>query len=250
MEMMIQLSQINNELLLLTKNDIPFVEAQITIHQPTLKEIGFIGEDMFFTGCQFLNFSKDFLAPEDKVNLVDTSDFEIFMSIVNSGLDERYSESIRLVLSLLFPQHEIRYDDSSIILFNEQGLSRIDNTNYDIFKNIIVEMFELDDSTTSAQGYNPVDKRAARIAEKLQKRKKKEDKEEKPKINILSRFLSILTVGENKNMNDFLDYTVFQLKDEFKRFQKKQSFDMYLQAKMAGAEDLDDVDNWMDDIHS
>ena len=42
---------------------------------------------------------------------------------------------------------------------------------------------------------------------------------------------------------------VAQLKDEFKRFQKKQSFDMYLQAKMAGAEDLDDVDNWMDDIH-
>ena len=35
------MSQINNELLLLTKNDIPFVEAQITIHQPTLKEIGF-----------------------------------------------------------------------------------------------------------------------------------------------------------------------------------------------------------------
>jgi len=30
----------------------------------------------------------------------------------------------------------------------------------------------------------------------------------------------------------------------------KQSFDMYIKAKMAGAQDLEEVDNWMDDIHS
>jgi len=47
-----------NDLLLLSGNDIPFVEAQISIHQPTLKEISFIGEDIFFIGCEFLNFSK------------------------------------------------------------------------------------------------------------------------------------------------------------------------------------------------
>ena len=46
-----------------------------------------------------------------------------------------------------------------------------------------------------------------------------------------------------------MHYTVFQLKDEFKRYQMKQSFDMHVQAKMAGAKDLDEVDNWMDDIH-
>jgi hypothetical protein len=46
-----------------------------------------------------------------------------------------------------------------------------------------------------------------------------------------------------------MDYTVYQLKDEFKRFQLKQSFDIHLQARMAGAKDLEEVDNWMDDIH-
>ena len=50
-------------------------------------------------------------------------------------------------------------------------------------------------------------------------------------------------------MNELMNYTVYQLKDEFKRFQLKQSFDIYLQAKMAGAKDLEEVDNWMDDIH-
>ena len=48
-----------DELLLLSGNDIPFPEARITIHQPKLREIAFIGEEAFFTGCELLNFSKD-----------------------------------------------------------------------------------------------------------------------------------------------------------------------------------------------
>ena len=46
-----------NELLYLSGNDIPFIEAKVIIHQPTIKEIAYIGEKSFFTGCQFLNFS-------------------------------------------------------------------------------------------------------------------------------------------------------------------------------------------------
>ena len=30
-------------LLLLSKNDIPFIEAEVVVHQPTIKEIAFIG---------------------------------------------------------------------------------------------------------------------------------------------------------------------------------------------------------------
>ena len=57
-----------NDLLLLSGNDIPFIPAQITIHQPTIKEIAYLGEDTFFTGVQLLNFSKNILSEEDKVN--------------------------------------------------------------------------------------------------------------------------------------------------------------------------------------
>ena len=46
-------------LVTLSKNDVPFVEANLIIHQPTIKEIAYIGEEVFFTGCQLLNFSKD-----------------------------------------------------------------------------------------------------------------------------------------------------------------------------------------------
>ena len=48
-----------DELLLITGNDIPFAPAEITIHQPTIQEIAYIGEDAFLNGANFLNFSKN-----------------------------------------------------------------------------------------------------------------------------------------------------------------------------------------------
>ena len=110
-------------------------------------------------------------------------------------------------------------------------------------------MFGLDEINGTSGGYNPVGKKAEKIAEKLQKAKNRKAQDGPHKVAILSRYVSILSVGEQKDMNDLMQYTVFQLKDEFKRYQMKQSFDMYIQAKMAGAKDLDEVDNWMDDIH-
>ena len=72
---------------------------------------------------------------------------------------------------------------------------------------------------------------------------------ESQKISILSRYASILAVGEQKDLNSLMNYTVYQLYDEFQRFELKQNFDIYLQAKMAGAKDMEEVDNWMKDLH-
>ena len=47
-----------DSLLLLSGNDIPFTEANITIHNPTLKEIAYVGEENFLKGYQLLNISK------------------------------------------------------------------------------------------------------------------------------------------------------------------------------------------------
>ena len=73
---------------------------------------------------------------------------------------------------------------------------------------------------------------------------------ERQKVAILTRYISILAVGEKKDMNSLLGYSVYQLFDEFKRYELKLNWDIYLQAKMAGAKDLKEVDDWMKDIYS
>lgn len=245
----------NNELLLLSKNDIPFREAQVNIHQPTIKEISLISEESFQIGTRFLNFSINRLSHEDKVNLGDKTDFEIFMSIMNSKEKAKYKVDSLLVLALLFPEYMINIGENEIILANAQGVSRINENNFDIFKDILVSMFCMNEKTTEQDegSYNPSDGLAAKIVDKFNKRKMilaKEAGTDVTKIAVFSRYVSILSVALQKDMNDLMNYTVFQLKDEFKRFQLKQSFDIYFEAKMAGAKDLDEVDNWMDDIHS
>ena len=92
---------------------------------------------------------------------------------------------------------------------------------------------------------------AKKIAEKLKKRHQRLNEIAKPnKVAIISRYVSILAVGEQKDINSFMQYTVYQLFDEFKRYELKLNWDIYLQAKMAGAKDLKEVDDWMKDIHS
>ena len=42
-----------------------------------------------------------------------------------------------------------------------------------------------------------------------------------------------------------MGYTVYQLFNEFERFERKISYDAWYSAKLAGAEGLEDVDNWL-----
>lgn len=242
-----------NDLLLLSGIDIPFQQAQISIHQPTIKEISFIGEEAFFIGCELLNFSKDILATEDKTNLEDRTNFEVFMSIMKdkSLTAQKGKVSALMVLTLMFPGYEIHMQKDCISLVKEDDVHNINNQNFEDFKKIVVAMFCLKERSTDPE-YNPAGKRAKELAEKMKKGRQKAAaaKGDSQKVSLLSRYVSILSVGENKGFDTLLDYTVYQLFDEFNRFELKQKYDIYVQAKMAGAKDLEEVDNWMKDIHS
>ena len=73
-----------NDLLLLSGNDIPFIGAQVIIHQPTLKEIAYIGEDNFYLGCEFLTFSRNRLSSEDMARTKGQDEFLLFMTLLTS----------------------------------------------------------------------------------------------------------------------------------------------------------------------
>lgn len=243
----------DNNLLLLSGNNIPFIGARASVHNPTIKEISFIGEESFHIGIRFLDFSKDILSVEDKTHLVDKSDFEVFMTVVNMKEQLDKKRNVENVLTLLFPSYKVDIQQSTILLHKEDGFININNLNYEEFKDIIEEMFCLKESTKEGEGYNPADKFAQKIADKLKKGRDRVNASKgiKPKkISLYDKQISILAVGLQKDMNELLNYTVYQLQDEFKRYQMKLAFDINMQAKLAGAKDLEEVDNWMDDLHS
>ena len=238
-----------NELLLLSGNEIPFAQARVSIHQPRINEIAFIGEEAFHLGVQFLNFSKD-SSSVDKNVLKDKSDFEIFMAIANNKESKKLKTNALLVLSLLFPDYNISFSLEGIFFEKDNFKTGITSFNFDSFKEILSDMFCLKkrDQDALKGGYNPADDRAKKIAEKLNKAKNR-GKPKEEKIAIFNRYVSILAVGLKKDMNELMDYTVYQLYDEYHRFKLKQDFDMYIKMKLAGASDIEEVEDWMKDIH-
>ena len=226
------------------------MEAQVVIHPPTLKDIAYIGEENFYLGCELLNFSKDSLKEQDKIGLENRTDFDILMSVVEQN--EVSQTCLMSILALIFPTYRIQMGGGVIVLMDDNGVQYIRAEHFEPLKKIVRQMFCLDRKDAEGGDYNPGNEAARKMAERFKKARQKKAEmrgEDTGKINILSRYASILSIGLNMNINDLMELTVYQLFDMFERFELKMSFDYYVQAKMAGAKDLEEVDNWMKDIH-
>ena len=240
-----------------SKIDIPFVGASVAVHQPSLEEIAYIGgQDVLFPGCELLRISKNILTENDKVDLDNIENFDILMQIISIASPElrKPIENAKLVLQILFPQYEIKWSPPfEISLRRGEELCSINRINYDELREIISEMFCLNKTGNGEKEYDPLNPMAARIIKQLKEREKKLAQlhgNQNVKTSIFDRYISILSVGLQKDKNELIKYSVYQLFDEFERYQAKVAYDIYVQAKMAGAKDIEDVDNWMKDLHS
>ena len=245
-----------DDLLLLSGNDIPFPEAQITIHQPTIKEVAYMGEENFFIATQLLNVSKNSLIEEDKVNLEQYSNFDILIAILKeqNAVMRKNKDCIIMILTLLFPYHEIEIGEQEIKLIhkdNREEISSINNNNFLEFQSILNKMFNFGGGDTQTE-FKPAGDMARKIADKLKKRHQKlaEQKNEVTKVDIISRYASVLAIGQKLDLNSVLKLTVYQLFDQIQRYELKSGYEIYIQAKTAGASDLKEVEDWMKDIHS
>ena len=243
-----------DELLLLSGNDIPFQQAKLIIHQPRLKEIAYITESRFWPGCELLKFDKASLPDQDKNGLLNRSNFNIIMTMMRERNMEAHQAQVNVmsILALLFPTSEISLGRTVIQLRDHQTqeVSEINEDNFDIFKEILVNMFCL--TNKENKQYDPSGELARKIADKIkQGRAKKAKLAPEEKFSIFSRYVSILAVGQKKDINELMNYTVYQLMDEFNRFELKLHYETYEKYKIAGATNLGEApDDWLKDIHA
>lgn len=176
------------------------------------------------------------------------------MSIVNNKTDTSIRASVtslELVLSLIFPNYQLKIMPNMLLLNRQlegkKEQTLINNDNFEQLKDIVKSMFCMD--TLGGSDYNPANKAAEAIAKKFRDRHKKLSKKEDgvKSIDILSRYVSILALGNHHTISELMEYTVYQLFDEFRRFEKKMSYDTWFKAKLAGAQNLQDVDSWLTD---
>ena len=244
--------------------DIPIPDLQTTIHQPKIKEIALIGEEEYFFGVQMFCFNKDIIVAKNQENeairgLSNMNDFQIFMALISEKDEKSSIDKKSLILSILtlfFPDYVVQFSPLGNGLFlnnpNTQHNFMINDTNFEVLKKIIQEISGLNNTTGGQNaGFNPKGERAAKIAAKLMAARAKtmQAKGEK-NSSILSRYVSILTVGlESMSLTDCLNLTVYQLYDLIERYSLYIGWDLDIKSRLAGGKPDSKPDDWMKNIH-
>ena len=238
-------------LALLTGVDIPIQECQLIMHQPTIKEISYIGETDFFIGVQTLGLNKTMFL-QDKDVLDDVNNFQIFMTVINEKETEDKKRAVKQVLKISFPKYNVMFTPRSLIFQHESGNVTIDENNFEILQEYIRSVFCSKSGPMDQQAFNPANAKAKEIADKLMRgRQRVAEINGTANSSVFSQYLSSLTVGLNSmSLNDLLNCTMFQLYDLIERYLLYTNWDIDLRSRLAGAKPDSKPDNWMKNIHN
>ena len=69
------------QLALMCGIDIPLPEFQLILHQPTIKEIAYLGEDNFFSALTYLCLNKNSLITDKKLQS-EVTNFQVLMEVL------------------------------------------------------------------------------------------------------------------------------------------------------------------------
>lgn len=237
-------------LALMCGTDIPVPECQLTIHQPKIKEIALIGEKDFLTGVQCLCLNKSMFAQDENV-LVNTTNFQIFMAVMSEkeAIDKKIA--VQQTCNLFFPTKKVIFTPRSILL-NENNTSLIiDESNFEFLQKALSEICCLNSNSVNTQNFNPADKKAKEIADKLMRgRQRIAAQNGEQDVSIFSQYLSVLTVGiASMSLNDVMNLTMYQLYDLIERYSLYTNWDIDIRSRLAGAKMDSKPDNWMKNIH-
>lgn len=237
-------------LALMTGVDIPIPELQATLHQPTIKEISYIGEKDFLVGVQCLSIQKSMVIQDENL-LSTTSNFQIFMTIMNEKSTQDKKQCVLAVLNLLFPKYVIFFTPRAISMNCDEGNVIIDEGTFEKLQQIISQIFCL--QKTDQSSFNPGDKKARAIAEKLMKGRQKiaaQKAAENGEGSAFAQYISTLTIGlGSMSLKDCLELTMYQMYDLVERYSLYINWDIDMKSRLAGAKSDKPVDNWMKNIH-
>ena len=229
----------NNEVLLYLSGQPVLVKGcNILIYQPRIKDIATAGEEEFLLAAQSVGNIEKLVAPIKKLGKSELemySDFQLFLAMTVA--DENFKNSLDTFFDLIFPLYELHITENEITFSlkeNGQTVGMVNPYNFEEFTRIIGNLFLINsDKDEEEVNYDPVNGKAAEIAEKLRagrekvKEIKKASGETKDIGSLYANYISVLSIGTGVPISYYFDYTPFQLYDAFQRYWAKIGNDLY-----------------------
>jgi hypothetical protein len=237
-------------LALMAGSDVPIPECQITLHQPSIKEISFLGEDDFFIGVQCLCLHKSMFV-EDKDALSNINNFQIFMTMMMDKTTTDKKICVQQLLTILFPKYKVLMTPRSILFQSEGDSHIVDESNFEALQNTLRLVFCANTGPMDQQAFNPANDKAREIAQKLMRgRQRVAAQKDSGNQSSFSRYLSILSIGLNSmSLHDLLNCTMFQLYDLLERYTLYLNWDINIRTRLAGGKPESQPEDWMKNIH-
>ena len=252
-----------DSLVLMTGQPIELKESAVKIQQPKLKEIALIGESKFFQSMNIFYIGPEPLAEfiqnldtiteGEKKYLIESStsyDNLLFLMQASSvgGSADRFHvvEMTKTVFELIIPSHKFSFNaEGSVMLLMGRNMSDsivVDRDLFLVLKDICVQIFLLH-KFFSSEDKNKLSEAAQKIADRMaeaEEKIKNMNNEGQGDDSQFSRMLSIL--GMNKELDYLSNLTIYQLYNQFERFNLFTNYDQGLRASLAGAANVELVD--------
>lgn len=247
----------NIDLALMTGIDIPIEECNIVLHQPTIEEIAFLGEQEYFLAIQTICLDKrSMIDEEQKELLLEITNLQIFLAVMS---DKSFSEkkyAVKNAFSILFPNYTVIITQNSLSFFmknsDDQTGIIIEDQNFNILQDVIKEVCCLKTNSMQAAGFNPQDARAKEIADKLMRGRQRvaAQKQTNDNFSLLGQYISIIAIGVySTSLNNAMKLTMYQVFDLVERYSKYIAWDIDLRVRLAGGKSDKEPENWMKNIH-
>lgn len=212
-------------------------------------------ESSFWMGCELLKFDKSIFKGQDAQKLAQFSNLALLLTMIeDKHIDAKKSKvNLLFILAILFPQYQIRFQNLTIVLTHVETKEEfiINDENFDALQTIIKQMFCL--TNLANKQYDPSGKLAEKIAKQIkagQRKRAQLGPVTQKDLSIFNRYISILATAKQKSIYQIMDYTVYQLMDEYNRFMLWYSSDQWFKLKVAGATGMNEPPDWLKDIHS
>lgn len=235
-----------------TGRDIPIPELEMTLHQPSIAELSYLGtdEDIFST-IKFITSDKTKYFQNAPLPQQITN-FQIFSIILQEENSRKLKNNTFSLLFILFPNYKFMFSPSGGLIANNAETNHsviIDDSNFDVLQEKISDTFQVSKLFMSEDNYNPVNQKAREIAEKIKRGKQRIAAQKgSSQESLLGRYISILSVGLNINPQEICEWTLPVLYEVFERYNLYLKWDIDLKVRLAGGSPDNPADDWMKDI--
>lgn len=239
-----------DELQLITGIDIPIEGLGLTIRQPKVREIAMLGEQNYFVALQIFRMTKQSLHIESP----EVTNWMILQESMKQKIDgvKNTRQLVTNFLQLFFNE-KVMFGPRSIIVQQEGEMVNIEPEDFDGLQEIIGQIGGSSLLSPPEETFNPKNKRAAEIAEKMKKARKRlaevkareNGTAEMANKGFLARYIRAVAIATPNSLEEVNAMTLLQLNSIMQTYLGWEAYDLEVKSRLAGAKNDKELVHWM-----